>query len=349
LSEQGLRPAQESESIEEINFMKKLLIALCALVSVTTQAQHNTAQSLTLSESLTLTHPGEFTKGQMHTYSQTLLNGGSPTLFSAEQKVYATAAITGAVIVPASSGVIGGYGLMSLVENHSTTTQAAGAYFQNIAAVDNSFVEGLNTLSTDTAGTRGSTVIGYEMDVGPNGSPKSLFGLTITGGAAPGAVPPQYATAVWVTPINWKWWYGVSFGPGATSASAIWLDGASSTRKNSGSQNIGFQSWDAAGANHVSKIFTDQSGILQANINGAAHSQKLLTGQAGACVFTGAPRCSVSFASPFMVPPIVILTPINPGGTTFAIINAPTATGFTINASSGNSVTVNYMAIANPN
>jgi hypothetical protein len=50
-----------------------------------------------------------------------------------------------------------------------------------------------------------------------------------------------------------------------------------------------------------------------------------------------------------MVPPIVILTPINPGGTTFAIINAPTATGFTINASSGNSVTVNYMAIANPN
>jgi hypothetical protein len=329
--------------------MKKSLIVLCVFVSAITQAQRNTAQSLNLSESLTLTHPGEFTKGQMHTYSQTLLNGGSPSLFSAEQKVYATAAVTGAVIVPSSSEVIGGYGLMSLVENHSTTTQAAGAYFQNIAVVNNSFVEGLNTLSTDTAGTRGSTVIGYEMDVGPNGSPKSLFGLTITGGAAPGAVAPQFATAVWVTPINWKWWYGLSFSPGATSASAIWLDGASPTRKNSQSQNIGFQSWDEVGVNHVSKIFTDSSGILQADTNGAAHSQKLLTGQAGTCVFTGSTRCSVSFSSPFTVPPIVVLTPINPGGTAFTINSAPTASGFTITASGGNSVTVNYIAIANPN
>lgn len=329
--------------------MKKLLIALCVLLSVTTQAQRNSAQSLNLSESLTLAHPGEFTKTQMHTYSQTLLNGASPSMFSAEQKTNATAAITGAVVFPSSSEVIGGYGVMSLVENHSTSTQAAGAYFQNISAANNSFVEGLNTLTTDTAGTRGSTVIGYEMDVGPNGSPKTLLGLQITGGAAPGAVPPQFASAVWVTPINWKWWYGLNFSPGATSASAIWLDSASTGKKGTRSQNIGFQSWDDGGANHVSSLFADPSGNLEADINNAAHSQKLMTGQAGACVFSGSNRCSVTFSPAFTVAPIVVLTPINPGDTAFTLNSAPTASGFTITASDRSSVTVNYVAIANPN
>jgi len=69
---------------------------------------------------------------------------------------------------------------------------------------------------------------------------------------------------------------------------------------------------------------------------------------AGTCVFNASTKCSITYAIAYANTPVVMITPVNPGAVTF-VLTSTTNTGFTITASSSNSLTVNWEAIGNPN
>jgi hypothetical protein len=69
---------------------------------------------------------------------------------------------------------------------------------------------------------------------------------------------------------------------------------------------------------------------------------------AGTCTFAAATSCRISYSASFTSTPVVILTPVNPGSITFKLTSS-SVTGFTISASSSNSLVVNWIAIGNPN
>jgi hypothetical protein len=80
----------------------------------------------------------------------------------------------------------------------------------------------------------------------------------------------------------------------------------------------------------------------------AAHLNQASSGNfAGTCAFSSSTSCSVSYSPAFSSTPIVILTPVNPGTVTFKL-NTSGAGGFTIGASASTSVTVNWIAVGNP-
>jgi hypothetical protein len=258
------------ESIEEISFMKNLLIALCMLVSVTTQAQRNSAQSLNLSESLTLQHPGEFTKKKPNEYFTSLIGGcDSGKTYQTQQLNYPTDAVDGCVTIPSTSTTLNAFGVVGMVNDNSGVTGGAGGYFQAFATVTNGFIEGVNALATFNCPLpcTGMKVEGAEIDVGPgnanvsvNGSSR-LIGLQITGGTNGGAVPTN-AAAISISPMSWSWPHGLAFARGATSTYGIFLDGQTFSGATQ-SQTLAFQSWNAGGVNHIQEFYNDSSGQLQ--------------------------------------------------------------------------------------
>ena len=82
------------------------------------------------------------------------------------------------------------------------------------------------------------------------------------------------------------------------------------------------------------------------------HIGQVATGNwAGTCAFASSTTCSISYSSAgvaYTSTPVVILTPVNPGGLTFTLTSSSN-TGFTVTASSSTSLTVNWVAIGNPN
>lgn len=65
----------------------------------------------------------------------------------------------------------------------------------------------------------------------------------------------------------------------------------------------------------------------------------------GTCTFASSTTCAVTFTTAMVsAPSFVGLTPINPGAVTFSINSLPTTTGFTITASSSNSLSVQWWA-----
>ena len=69
---------------------------------------------------------------------------------------------------------------------------------------------------------------------------------------------------------------------------------------------------------------------------------------AGTCQFNHNTTCSVRYATPYNSTPVVILTPVNPGASTFTLTST-SSTGFTVTASSSNSAVINYATFGNPN
>jgi hypothetical protein len=77
-------------------------------------------------------------------------------------------------------------------------------------------------------------------------------------------------------------------------------------------------------------------------------NQRASANFAGTCVFSASASCSISYSTGFAQVPVVILTPVNPGSVTFTLTSTGIS-GFTVTASSSNSLTVNWLAIGNPN
>lgn len=81
---------------------------------------------------------------------------------------------------------------------------------------------------------------------------------------------------------------------------------------------------------------------------GTRLNQRASANFAGTCVFMSSTSCMVTYSSAFNSIPVVIITPVMPGSVTFRL-NASSISSFTIAASSSNTVTVNWIAIGNPN
>ncbi len=264
--------------------MRNLLIVLCVFVSVTTQAQHNSAQSLSLSESLTLTHPGEFTNKKANEYFTSLIGGcNSSSNFFDVQSNYLTDAFDACITVPSSSTAVNSLAIVGMANNYTTggakRTAVGAGYFQGIGFVGGAATWGINTLVTMHCASpcTGGSIIGYESDIGPgtNTAPRQILGIQMGGGCAPpcGTVPSgSNATAIIIEPVSWSWHYGLAFNRGATDTYGIFLDGAAPSG-NSGSQTIGFQSWNA-GHPIVHVMYQDGSGNL--NITGSGYRYKTI-------------------------------------------------------------------------
>ena len=92
-----------------------------------------------------------------------------------------------------------------------------------------------------------------------------------------------------------------------------------------------------------------QNGTLPAgSISAGVLNQAETNKYAGTCVFTSSTTCRVTFSTPYAKTPIVIITPVNPDATTFKLTSTSNR-GLTITASGSTSVTVNWVAIGNPN
>lgn len=69
---------------------------------------------------------------------------------------------------------------------------------------------------------------------------------------------------------------------------------------------------------------------------------------AGLLTFASGASASFTYHSPYTFTPVVILTPVNPGATTF-VLSTTSRTGFTVTSSGATGKSVNWCAIGNPN
>ena len=106
------------------------------------------------------------------------------------------------------------------------------------------------------------------------------------------------------------------------------------------------------GLNMNGNAITDGSTGAGPTIAGAqlsAHLNQSATGNlAGTCAFSSSTTCTKTYGTAFNSTPILLFTPVNPGTTTFTLTSS-SASGFTLTASASNSLTVNWVAIGNPN
>ena len=224
---------------------------------------------------------GVFTDTQMNTYAQSLVNGANPgAMFSGIQSHYATSPITGAVTTPTGNGSnCCAFGLMGLVENHTTFTGSFGAgtgvYGQSVCEVSSSFCEGGNFLATARGSSlTGLSVYGLELDVNiPSGlTATNLAGIIITGGESTSTFPSD-ASAILVT-NKWQWPVALDCNHGSTSY-CIFADGQ--TAGPTPSSLIGLQSWDANTQVHIAQLQEVNSATSGSTIYGI-----LNVGQKGA-------------------------------------------------------------------
>jgi hypothetical protein len=68
---------------------------------------------------------------------------------------------------------------------------------------------------------------------------------------------------------------------------------------------------------------------------------------AGLLTFASGSSASFTYHSPYNFTPVVILTPVNPGATTF-VLASTSRTGFTVTSAGATGKTVNWIAIGNP-
>lgn len=68
---------------------------------------------------------------------------------------------------------------------------------------------------------------------------------------------------------------------------------------------------------------------------------------AGILTFASGSAASVAYHAPYNFTPVVVLTPVNPGVTTF-VLASTSRTGFTVTSSGATGKSVNWLAIGNP-
>lgn len=134
-----------------------------------------------------VSNPGVFTETQPNDYLLSTINGCNPgAIFSNPviTSVYYTAASDGCVAVPTSSSVNDATGVMGILSNASTFTQASGGQFIGLGTVAGAQIWGINSVSTNsTPAAVGAQIHGYEMDVGPGVALSSgtLTQVTVSG------------------------------------------------------------------------------------------------------------------------------------------------------------------------
>jgi hypothetical protein len=193
---------------------------------------------------------GVFTNTQINAYAQSLVNGANPgSMFSGIQTNFPTGALVGAATTPIGNGTnCCTFGVMGLVENHTTfaTTLGAGTgvYGQGVCVVSNCFVEGGNFLATARGSSlTGLQINGLELDVNiPSGlTASALNGIEITGGTGSIGTIPALASAILVT-NPWQWPIALNCNRGSTSV-CVMADGQVAAPTATNSSQINLQSW----------------------------------------------------------------------------------------------------------
>lgn len=87
-----------------------------------------------------------------------------------------------------------------------------------------------------------------------------------------------------------------------------------------------------------SQLFQNQGATA-----GAAPSSDV----AGLLTFASGSSASFTYHSPYNFTPVVILTPVNPGATTF-VLSATSKNGFTVTSAGATGKSINWVAIGNP-
>lgn len=225
------------------------------------------------------------------------------------------------------------------------------------------------SLPLATVGLLSPAYITFQITQDATGGRSFTWPTNMIGGALIGPAPNQVTTQEFI----WNGTTATALGPGVTGV-APGLAAALATGNIVAHGTItalSFPSPTLVGATEtgttVMEAFTDSG-------NGAIGGNLLVTGSstlgpvfanfgatvgfslnqvatgnfAGFCQFVAATTCSKSFGHTYANQPLVFLQPFNPGAVTFTLTSV-SGTGFTITASTSNSLSVQWLVIGNPN
>ena len=199
-----------------------------------------------------------------------------PSEVAAQQGgTYSISALIGAVHTPSTSTIHQTNGVMGIIDDYSTSTNAVAGYFQAVAMANSVDVWGLNPLVASASGISGDLLTGVEVDVNIANAGDTARGINVTGawGATPSVPPPAFEAQ---EPAGGHGGWGVSF-LSDTEAAAIGVQlKPIHFTANSPSQEISLEDYDSSGTLRGGGIYQDATGaIVMASYSGVTKAAAL--------------------------------------------------------------------------
>jgi hypothetical protein len=239
-----------------------------ALAQTHTPAASDTANTFTAPQ--TVTHPGVFSGEKYQSYLSATVGGAFHG-----HSTNNLDAVAGTVTLPVGATVnynaegVAGYCQTNAdsrrgAPSHPTggpgvRSNCVGIFGVTESTANYGGVWGINTTTTDTAGTTGNVEIGYEADMYVLGTPQSIFGMQLTLNGSGKMPSNSYAINIEPSGIPHQGWtFGIESSDGCcTQALQV---GAAGGTPNSSSQSIGFVRFDSQGKRQADGYIQETSG-----------------------------------------------------------------------------------------